>query len=253
MSDRVHSTVCSICRSATHLLDVVDFNRSCGGEPQAEPLAGRPVYYQRCVTCGHIEAPQFREWNRDQFIREIYNQEYIAVDPDSQSRRPLSNAALLDRAFGVHARHLRHLDYGGGNGALSEDLRKRGWDSMSYDPIIGEAPLPAGLYFELVTAFEVFEHGPDPNQLMRSVMRLMSERAVLIFTTLLSDAHVIPGARLTWWYAAPRNGHVSLFSRQSLWCLASNFGMRLHSWNEGLHCMYRSLPDWALMAIRCGV
>jgi SAM-dependent methyltransferase len=212
------------------------------------------VYYQRCPNCGHIEAPQFRRWSAERFISEIYNAEYISLDPDFQRRRPLSNAEFLHRTFGVHAKRLRHLDYGGGNGALSEELRKREWDSVSYDPFVDNAPPNGELCFDLVTAFEVFEHVPDPNQLMRSIVELMSERGVLIFSTLLSDAHVVPGERLTWWYAAPRNGHVSLYSRKSLSHLAGNFGMRLHSWNDGLHCMYRWLPDWVQTVIRpCGI
>jgi SAM-dependent methyltransferase len=178
------------------------------------------VYYQRCPNCGHIEAPQFRRWSAERFISEIYNAEYISLDPDFQRRRPLSNAEFLHRT----------------------------------DPFVDNAPLNRELYFDLVTAFEVFEHVPDPNQLMRSIVELMSERGVLIFSTLLSDAHVVPGERLTWWYAAPRNGHVSLYSRKSLSHLAGNFGMRLHSWNDGLHCMYRWLPDWVQTVIRpCGI
>jgi hypothetical protein len=38
----------------------------------------------------------------------------------------------------------------------------------------------------------------------------------VLFSTLLSDGEIVRGRPLRWWYAAPRNGHISLFSAQSL-------------------------------------
>jgi hypothetical protein len=35
-----------------------------------------------------------------------------------------------------------------------------------------------------------------------------------MFSTLLSDGNIKLGQKLTWWYASPRNGHISLFSRR---------------------------------------
>ena len=50
---------------------------------------------------------------------------------------------------------------------------------------------------------------------------------------------------LSWWYAGPRNGHVSLFSRESLVALIEPFGFGIASFNDDLHVLYREIPDFA--------
>ena len=104
--------------------------------------------------------------------------------------------------------------------------------------------------FNLITAFEVFEHVVDPNVLMNNLKTLLAPDGLVIFSTLLSDNDIVPGRRLTWWYAAPRNGHVSLFSANSLKLLAGNFGFNLCSFSPNLHALFVSIPQWATHIIR---
>ncbi len=53
---------------------------------------------------------------------------------------------------------------GGGNGNLSEKLSAANWQSTSYDPFPnGSVNLSEIGTFDLITAFEVFEHVPQVN------------------------------------------------------------------------------------------
>lgn len=238
---------CPVCGIPTLMHDVVDFNKSCEEARQHFlPLSGRPIYYDRCPGCAFVFAPEFGRWSDDDFQQHIYNERYIDIDPDYVSKRPLANTSFLQQLFGDSRKVLRHLDYGGGSGVLANALAESGWNSTSYDPFPrNEQDLGALGKFNLISAFEVFEHVPDVTELMANICALMADECVVIFTTLLSDGHIAPNQRLSWWYASPRNGHISLFSKQSLVLLAERHGLQFGSFNGGTHCFFNRLPDFA--------
>jgi hypothetical protein len=67
----------------------------------------------------------------------------------------------------------------------------------------------------------------------------------VLFSTLISDQNIRANQRLTWWYASPRNGHISLFSKKSLAILGAKEGFRFGSFSAGFHAFWRSIPAWA--------
>jgi SAM-dependent methyltransferase len=243
---------CPICNSPCTLLDVVDFNKSCEeARGKFLELTGVPVYYTRCSHCGFCFAPELATWPLEEFEKWIYNQDYIAVDPDYLDSRPRANAARLQDIFGDRAKTFRHLDYGGGNGLLSQLLRDANWQSTSYDPFVDRTLELAQLgKFDLVTAYEVFEHVPDVQSLMTTFRSLLAHEGLVLFSTLLSDGNIHEHQRLNWWYASPRNGHISLFSKTSLEILASNNGLNFGSFSAGLHVLFTTVPAWAEHIIR---
>lgn len=238
---------CPICEAEAVLFDVVDLNKACNdGGNKVFPPADVPIRYVRCGQCGFCFAPEFADWSLEDFEARIYNDRYIDVDPDYLETRPRANASSLVATFGDRAAAIRHLDYGGGNGLLSGLLRGAGWRSQSYDPFVDRDVDPAELGpFDLVTAYEVFEHVPDVRKLVRQLSRLLRPDGIVLFSTLLSDQDVGPGRRLGWWYAAPRNGHISLFSERSLWLLGATEGFRCGSYSANLHVYWRQVPPWA--------
>jgi SAM-dependent methyltransferase len=234
-----------VCAGQSTAYDVVDLNRSCNDAGEMRAMSGTAVYYYRCAQCGFCHAPALCEWTLEEFAARIYNDDYVLVDPDYVELRPRINADALVKSLGQDAA-VRHLDYGGGHGLLSDMLRDAGWDSRSYDPFVdrGVDVDSLGVY-DLVTAYEVFEHVPDVQALMRCLSRLVRQDGLLIFSTLVSDGEIQPGKRLTWWYAAPRNGHISLFTRESLARLADTHGFRFGSFSPDLHVFWRVKPAWA--------
>jgi len=231
---------CPVCRKPTVPLGAVDFNRNCGESRGIRlPAAGRQVAYVICRGCGFAFAPEFAAWTADDFARDIYNDGYATVDPDHREVRPRANAETLVGMFPGDARPVRHLDYGGGAGRMSEILRAAGWDSACHDPFFaGGTSEPAGTY-DLITCFEVFEHVTDPRALAARLDALLAPDGLMLVSTLVSDGQIAPGKPLTWWYAAPRNGHVSLHSRESLDRLASRQGWRFASFSPESHVFWR--------------
>jgi hypothetical protein len=241
---------CPVCSDPAALYDVVDFNKSCReAEGVRLALAGVPIYYRRCGSCEYTWAPEFRQWADSDFLNHIYNEDYVHVDPDYLSARPQNNAHLLAQLLGKERGRIRHLDYGGGNGALSALLAQQDWNTASFDPFPGDGTTAESLgKFNLITSFEVFEHVPDPDSLMANLRTLMDEQCLVLFSTVVSDGNIRPDGRLTWWYASPRNGHISLFSTRSLALLAERHGLNFHSFGPTTHCFYNVMPAWANLA-----
>ncbi len=243
----VQHLLCPVCGGACSLLDVVDFNKSCEeARDKFLGLSGIPVYYALCGKCGFCFAPELMTWGLERFEERIYNDEYVVVDPDYIEARPRTNAATLISIFKDRAHSVRHLDYGGGDGLLAKILRESNWQSISYDPFVDRNINVEQLgKFELITAFEVFEHVPDVQKLMSDLRSLLSGNGLVLFSTLLSDGNIHSNQRISWWYASPRNGHISLFSRNSLAILAQNNGFNFGSFSEGLHIFFTKVPPWA--------
>lgn len=238
---------CPICNAPCLLLDTVDFNKSCEDEKgQVFPPAGVAVDYSLCPNCGFCFAAAIAAWPLETFSEKIYNDAYVQVDPDYVDARPRTNAANMAGLLGERARGIRHLDYGGGSGLMAQLLRETGWQSTSYDPFVNRDTAIESLgQFDLITAFEVFEHVPDVQQLIRTLRSLLAPGGVVMFSTLLSDGNVRLGQKLTWWYASPRNGHISLFSRNSLGFLAREHGLQFGSFSTGFHALFTTVPPWA--------
>jgi tetratricopeptide (TPR) repeat protein/SAM-dependent methyltransferase len=237
---------CKCCDSAAHYFGAVDFAKNCEElRGCVLPVKGRFVPYFRCGACGFLFSDDFDAWPPERFVAEIYNDQYSAVDPDFVARRPAANVVMLQQWFGADKASLRMLDYGGGNGSLAQGLRQAGFrGAESYDPLYDRnQPRPAAK-FDLVVSFEVVEHMPHPVEGFNELLDFLSEEGMLLFSTLIQPAN-IETLGLSWWYAAPRNGHISLHTRASLALLLQRRGLQLTSLDDNLHLAYRSVPAFA--------
>jgi SAM-dependent methyltransferase len=245
---------CKICGGRAPLFGAIDFNKSCEQiRGLTLPESGHLIPYNRCRECGFVFTSSFDEWSSDAFARHIYNDEYYAkIDPDYADRRPGINAGFLLSMFGSTKADLTVLDYGGGNGALAARLNAIGFRSaVTYDPFTpAHANLPP-TQCNVIACFEVLEHAPDPLGAMRLMADRLAISGIVVFSTLVQPSD-FDQRGLWWWYVAPRNGHISIFSRRALHAAWGKFGFTVGSFNDGFHVAFRQLPDFArhLMATR---
>jgi SAM-dependent methyltransferase len=238
-------TPCKCCGALALLYGVVDFHKNCEVRRRDRlALSGVPIYYHRCPRCHFLFTTAFDHFTEDDFRRWIYNEDYLLVDPEYREVRPRENAGVLGRLFGG-ARPRRLLDYGGGHGALAELLRAQAYPAVeTYDPLVPRfAAKPSGR-FDCVVSFEVVEHAVDPARVFAEMDGFLADPGLIVFSTLLQPPD-LDRQGLSWWYAGPRNGHVSLYSRASLERLAGRHGFRFGSFTESLHVLFRNLPDFA--------
>ena len=238
--ENIHSQPnCPICGGSTIVLDCIDFSKGF-------PKSGMPVYYNSCDDCDFCFSPEMCQWTPEQFGKYVYNDDYIKIDPAYLYERPLDNSEKIIGRFDRHKDKIRHLDYGGGEGVLVQILRDNGFNSTSYDPFVNiDVNIEDLGKFDLITSFEVFEHVPNPLELMDTLIKLRKSNGMIYFSTEVSDGNISKNQRLTWWYAAPRAGHISLFSKKSLLYLAKQYNLNLGIVGEGRWIMWDRIPDWA--------
>lgn len=231
--------LCPVCNNQTEVLDCIDFNKGY-------PKSGLSIYYNHCGKCGFCFSPDMYTWTPEQFAKYVYNENYVNLDPDYVYDRPHGNADKIIERFQSCKKDIRHLDYGGGSGVLSNILNGNGFDSTTYDPFVNtETSIDSLGKFDLITAFEVFEHVTDVRNLMNILNILRKPDGLIYFSTLPSDGNISKDQRLSWWYASPSQGHISLFSQDSLVKLAYQNGLKLGSIGVGRWIMWDSIPEWA--------
>jgi hypothetical protein len=136
------------------------------------------------------------------------------------------------------------VDYGGGNGLTVDILRSYGWKFDCVDPFGRNDVSERRGTYNFCSAFEVFEHLPDPFFGLSQIMELASaDQFMLLIGTAINDGSVDLGSRLNWSYAAPRNGHISLHSRKSLGILAKHYNLKYSSVSKGTHLMTRNISE----------
>ncbi len=227
---------CKACRTPSPAIGAVDFNRSCEDWRRvALPLSGRRVTYHRCQECGLLFTGDFDAWTREDFLLRIYNDGYANVDPDYAGLRPAASAEMLGAMFGSALAGMDVLDYGGGNGALADLLtREHGARAETYDPFDPAYDIRPGRSYQLVTCFEVLEHTPDPQATIQEIASLVAADGLVVFSTLLQPPDFAQQG-LNWWYVAPRNGHVTMYSATALAMLWREAGFEVTSTSAILH------------------
>jgi 2-polyprenyl-6-hydroxyphenyl methylase/3-demethylubiquinone-9 3-methyltransferase len=232
---------CKVCGGTCGLFGSADFNKFCN--PTGELLLGRSnvcVEYDRCAACGFIFTRFCDDWTAQDFARFIYNRDYILVDPEYAGIRPERLAGGMSWLLGPS--DLQILDYGSGAGHFGTCLMSKGRHRVtSYDPFSSPGR-PSGT-FDLVTCHEVLEHSPDPDGTLRDILQFLAPGGLVIATTACQPPD-IERLGTSWWYIAPRNGHVSIYTEDTLARLAGKSGV-CHLAAEGYHVFHgpRLLPS----------
>jgi len=237
---------CKICGAAAFVLGVVDFNKSCEELRGLKlPLSGHPIYYRQCSSCEFAFTDYFDDWSHDEFLSNIYNTGYKQIDPDFESVRPLGNANFFISLFGSKSESISVLDFGGGNGKFSAALQSAGFlVADTYDPFMPPYDSRPISRYNIVTSFETLEHSPDPCATVTEMLAFLEDGGLVIISTLLQPSD-FEKLGTDWWYAAPRNGHVSLQSQKSLTHLWASKGLTVLSLNANVHFAFQRFPEFA--------
>jgi len=198
-------------------------------------LGRHDVKYYRCSECEFVctEEPYWLE--------EAYAQPVSRSDVGLVSRNLLYARVTKVLLFSFFDRGGRFLDYGGGYGLFARIMRDSGFDFYWYDAHCAnlfaegfEASMDADGY-ELVTAFEVVEHPPDPLREIREVIGCAG--SVLFSTRPIPAGPPLPGS---WWYYGLDHGqHVAFYSRKTLNVIADLLGLSFHTNGRSLHLLTR--------------
>lgn len=234
--ENLYKKSCTICGSDTYIWGCVDFNKSCEElNNKFLDYSGVPIYYLKCTNCNHIFSTDFDDWDHEDFKENIYNEHYIEVDPEYSGARSLRDVQWFTKSIN-YDKSLNILDYGAGPAVFGKELVKDGYNVESWDPLWGtDITWEQDKKFDLITAFEVLEHSPTPIRTIKEIHGYLAPQGKILITTLAND--ILQDKRdPTYWYLAPRNGHVCMYSNRSIEILFSLVGMKVQhlAWNTHL-------------------
>lgn len=193
------------------------------------------IKYYQCIETGFIQTED------PYWLEEAYSNVITSLDVGLTNRNLTyaeKVATIITRAFEQNS---TFLDYGAGIGLFVRMMRDRGyqfyWDDLHAPNILalgfGLDDLEPDHKFELLTAFEVFEHLVNPMQSMEDMLK--HSRNILFSTELVPDKRQ---ELESWWYILPETGqHISFYTQESLRYLAMRHKLNLYSNNKDFHLL----------------
>ena len=203
-----------------------------------EVMGKHQVTYHQCLDT------QFIQTDEPFWLAEAYSDAITALDLGIVSRnidKAQLTKTVIDRCIPSSK---RFLDFGGGYGMFTRLMRDRGYAFTHFDAHCQNIfaggfeleRLQAESFekFDLATAWEVFEHVPDPRALLEE---LLSVANAVLFSTELVPRHPVASPD-DWWYFAPETGqHISFYTKRSLQNLAEQFGLSLYTDGRSNHLL----------------
>ena len=214
---------------------------------RATVLMKHVVQYYQCSSCGFIQTEE-PHWLDEAYASPINLSDIGLVG------RNVAFSKVTQAVIGAFLkRDQSYLDYGGGYGLFVRLMRDAGLDFYLYDKHCTnlfargfEVEAQSEHGFELVTAFEVFEHLVQPLETIAQMLQFSSN---ILFSTSLVPEH---NPKLAdWWYFGLDHGqHVAFYSYQSLLVIARRFGLNLMSDGRQLHFLtQKRLPKLAFRVV----
>ena len=190
--------------------------------------------YFRCPVCEavHTDEPNW--------IAEAYADPITKQDTGLISRNIACARLTLHIIKKYFDGKKRFLDYAGGYGMFTRLMRDSGLEFYIYDQYC-ENLFAQGLnidsfqketaHYELITAFEVFEHLVDPMPEIEEIFRHTD--SLLFSTTLIPDDRQVDSK---WNYLGLDHGqHVFFYSKKTLEFIAKKFNKNLYSDGKNFH------------------
>lgn len=192
------------------------------------------VSYFQCNETGFVQTEE------PYWLDEAYSSVITKLDIGLLGRNiNLSNELekILSKNFNSDG---KFLDYGGGYGVFTRLMRDKGFDFYNTDRYCDNLfaeffdlkDIDTDTRFEMVTAFEVMEHLPNPYAELETVLKYSD--SFLFSTELLPNP--TPKSVNDWWYFIPETGqHVSIFTEAALTYMAKKLGYNFYTDGQRWH------------------
>jgi hypothetical protein len=192
------------------------------------------VEFYHCPACGFIQT-QEPYWLEEAYAAAI-NRADVGLIGRNLRLAKISKAVI----FSFFADNGRFIDYGGGYGLFVRLMRDAGYDFYRYDKHCAnlfaqnfEAEPDGHGQYELLTAFELFEHLVNP---LMEIENMLTYSSNIFFTTELLP---VPAPQPEDWsyYGLDHGQHVSFYTRRSLEVIAERFSLNLFTDGKVRHLL----------------
>lgn len=207
------------------------------------------VNYFQCLNCGFVQTEE------PYWLEEAYSEAIASSDVGLVFRNIKLSEVSRNLILHLFESEGKFLDYGGGYGLFVRLMRDSGFDFYWYDKFCQNIysknfealENPENPAYEVVTAFEVFEHFVNPIAEIEEILKY--SKNILFSTELLPESNPKPSQ---WWYYALEEGqHISLYTKKALSILAKKFDLNLYSNNSSLHLLTQKKLPPALFESLC--
>lgn len=193
------------------------------------------ITYYKCQNCGFIQTED------PYWLDESYTDAIALLDVGLVSRNNLYSKISREIIIEHFNYQSKFIDYGGGYGLFVRLMRDMGFDFYRQDKYCKN--IFANFFdlencdidqkFELLTAFEVFEHLNNPIEEINNMFKYSD--TILFSTELYKTEDIKKLSR--WWYLASETGqHISFYSLTTLEFIAKKFDCVFFS-NNNLHLL----------------
>jgi len=211
---------CKICNSVVHKI------------AEQLILQKHNISYYQCPNCLLIQTEE------PYWLQEAYGNVITKLDIGIISRNLFlkEQIPLIIDAFFPESKIM--VDYGGGYGLFVRMMRDMGYNFYRQDIYcenlfakyfdVSDIDI---LKFDILTAFEVFEHLALP---LPEIEKMFALSDNIIFTTEI--AHEDISDFKAWWYVSPMTGqHISFYNIKTLQFIADKFGKHFYSNGHNIH------------------
>lgn len=193
------------------------------------------VSYYRCNQTGFIQTEE------PYWLAEAYSSAIANLDVGLVLRN-LNMVKVVEPVINNFFDHKKEfLDFAGGYGLFTRLMRDKGFDFYNTDKFcqnvfaqyfdLADEPHPDK--FEMLTAFEVFEHLNDPMQEIAELFKYSDN--ILFSTEIVPDISNIKSVD-DWWYFVPEIGqHVAFYTIEALEYIAQKNDTNLYSNGRSVH------------------
>jgi hypothetical protein len=199
---------------------------------QKKVLNKYDVNYFQCNSCNFIQTEE------PYWLQEAYENVITKLDIGMVSRNLYLKEQVPSIIDAFFSESKIMLDYAGGYGLFVRIMRDLGYDFYRQDVYCDN--LFAEYFditdtdtskFDILTAFEVFEHLADP---IPEIEKMFALSENIIFTTVIPPKDISDFN--SWWYLSPLTGqHISFFTIKALKYIAEKFGKRFYSNGNNIH------------------
>lgn len=188
------------------------------------------IKYFQCSVCGFVQTED------SYWLNESYSDAINRTDVGLISRNLLYSRVVKSILNFFFNKKARFIDYGAGYGLFVRMMRDFGFDFYWHDIyceniFAKDFTASDSERFEVLTAFEVFEHLNDPSEELDKMLEYSD--SILFSTELFPASAPKPGH---WWYYGLDHGqHIAIYSKRSLEILAAKRGLYFYSNGKNLH------------------
>ncbi|MCL1470522.1 glycosyltransferase [Argonema antarcticum] len=211
---------CKICESESTYL------------ANAKILNKYDIDYFQCENCGFVQTEE------PYWLSEAYSDVIASSDVGLVFRNIMFSKITSNIILTIFNHYNKFVDYGGGYGLFVRLMRDSGFDFHWHDKYCNnifckgfEAQDVETRPYELVTAFEVFEHFVNPLAEIENLLNF--SKNILFSTELLPESNPKPDE---WWYYSLQEGqHISIYTSKALSIIADRLGLNFYSNGLNLH------------------